>query len=187
MCWFDKLDRDRPSEPGGVVFVGSSSVRMWDLARSFPRVKPLNRGFGGSHVVDSARQVDRLVNRHKPRTVVLYAGDNDIAGGKSPDEVVRDFETFVTGVRKECPECRIVYIGIKPSLARWELRDSMQQTNSGIRRVCEATPSCQFVDVWTPMLGEDGRPRKELFVFDGLHMSPAGYDVWNKLVGPHIE
>jgi lysophospholipase L1-like esterase len=187
MCWFDKLDRDRPGQPGGVVFVGSSSIRMWDLARAFPKVKPLNRGFGGSHVADSVRQIDRLVNRHKPRTVVLYAGDNDITAGKTPDEVIRDFEAFVAGVRKSCPDCRIVYIGIKPSLARWELRDQMQQTNAGIRAVCQRSSNCEFVDVWDAMLGDDGHPRKELFIFDGLHLSPAGYAVWNGLVGPQIE
>ncbi|HEX6987132.1 MAG TPA: SGNH/GDSL hydrolase family protein [Planctomycetaceae bacterium] len=187
MCWFDKLDHDRPAKPGGVVFVGSSSIRMWDLARSFPGCKPLNRGFGGSHLADSVRHVDRLVLRHRPRTVVLYAGDNDIAAGKTPDEVVKDFEAFVAAVREELPETKIVYVGIKPSLARWELAEPMRAANAGVKAVCERTERCEFVDVWPAMLGDDGKPRKELFVFDGLHMSPAGYAIWNDLVGPHVE
>jgi lysophospholipase L1-like esterase len=184
---FDKLDAKKAPAPGGVVFVGSSSIRLWNLKQSFPKLVALNRGFGGSHLSDSVAEVDRLVLRHKPRVVVLYAGDNDIAGGKSAERVVKDFEAFVAAIHKELPETKVVYVGIKPSLARWRLADEMQKANTGIKAVCEKSDRCVFVDVWTPMLGEDGTPRKDLFVFDGLHMSPAGYAIWAKLVGPELK
>ena len=187
MAWFDQQDVRRPCKTGGVVFVGSSSIRMWDLNKSFPKVKPLNRGFGGSHLADSVAEIDRLVVRHKPRVVVLYAGDNDLAAGKSGEQVVKDYEAFVAAVREQLPETKIVYIGIKPSLARWGLADEMVNTNEALKASCEKCGNCRFVDVWTPMLAEDGTPRKDLFVWDGLHMKPEGYEIWTALVGPHIE
>jgi len=187
MKWFDAQDAKKTCPPGGVVFVGSSSIRMWNLPKSFPDLKPLNRGFGGSQLADSVAEVDRLVIRHRPRTVVVYAGDNDIAAGKSPEQVVKDLEAFVSEVHEALPETKIVYIGIKPSLARWKLADDMRKANGGLAEVCERHENCEFVDVWGPMLGEDGTPKKELFVWDGLHMTPDGYAVWAKLVGPHLE
>ena len=187
MKWFDQQDARRPCAPGGVVFVGSSSIRLWDLAKSFPKAKPLNRGFGGSHISDSVAEVDRLVVRHRPRVVVLYAGDNDLAAGKSVEQIVKDYEAFVAAVRAELPETKIVYIGIKPSLSRWRIADEALRANAALKESCEKCGRCEFVDVWAPMLGEDGTPRKELFVFDGLHMTPEGYAIWTALVGPHIE
>lgn len=187
MKWFDAQDATKTCPPGGVVFVGSSSIRMWNLPKSFPELKPLNRGFGGSHLSDSVAEVDRLVIRHRPRTVVVYAGDNDIAAGKSAGQVVADLEAFVLKVREALPETKIVYIGIKPSLARWKLAEEMKNANAGLKEVCDRHGNCEFVDVWGPMLCEEGTPRKELFVWDGLHMTPEGYEVWAALVGPHLE
>lgn len=187
MKLFDQQDARRPCAPGGVVFVGSSSIRLWDLARSFPKVKPLNRGFGGSHLADSVAEIDRLVLRHRPRAVVLYAGDNDLAAGKSPEQVVKDYEAFVAAIRERLPETKIVYIGIKPSLARWRLAEEAQRANAALKQACERCEDCEFVDVWTPMLGEDGMPKKDLYVWDGLHMTPEGYAIWTALVRPHIE
>lgn len=187
MRLFDEADKKAPTPPDGVVFVGSSSIRLWDLQKSFPDLAAVNRGFGGSELGDSVRHVDLLVLRHKPRVVVLYAGDNDIAHNKTPAKVVGDFKQFVAAVHKELPETKIVYIAIKPSLARWKLAEPMQQANAEIKGICENSENCEFVDVWSAMLGEDGKPRSELFVKDGLHMTPEGYEVWTALVKPHVE
>ena len=184
---FDKYDEEHPPQPGGIVFVGSSSIRLWDLHKSFPESKALNRGFGGSQIADSVRNLDRLVLRHKPAVVVMYAGDNDISGGKTPEVVLMDFEAFVAGIRKELPETKIAYIAIKPSIARWKLADTMQQANAAIKAFCERTEGCEFVDVWPAMLDEAGQPREELYVKDGLHLSAKGYAVWNELVRPHLK
>lgn len=183
---FDMLDRKHPSPPAGVVFVGSSSIRLWDLQKSFPDLDALNRGFGGSELADSVRYIDRLVLRHEPRLVVLYAGDNDIGRGKTPDQITADFDAFVAAVQKSLPETRIIYIGIKPSILRWNMAGAMQETNAKIAARCKAHRNCEFIDVWPAMLKDDGTPNRDLFVWDGLHMNDAGYAVWAKLVGPNL-
>lgn len=183
---FDQQDQEHPYPKGGIVFTGSSSIRLWDLEESFPNAELLNRGFGGSQIHDAVRHLDRLVLRHQPRIVVLYSGDNDINAGRSPGDVVADFQSFVDGIHKELPETKIVYIAIKPSLRRWNLAEPMSQANADIQKICEATAGCEYVDVWSPMLGADGKPRKELFVKDGLHLSSEGYALWTKLTAPHL-
>jgi lysophospholipase L1-like esterase len=186
MAKFAAQDREHPPQEGGVVFVGSSSIRLWDLEKSFPNLNAVNRGFGGSEVADSVKHVDLLVLRHKPRVVVLYAGDNDIAHEKTPEQVARDFDAFVSAVRKELPETKILYIAIKPSVARWKLADQIRDANSRIQAACEKDEHCEFVDVWPPMLGDDGKPKPELFNDDGLHMNDAGYAIWAKRLEPHL-
>ncbi len=181
---FAEQDRQSPFPQGGVVFVGSSSIRLWDLAKSFPQIEPapLNRGFGGSQLADSNRHLELLVLKHQPRVVVLYAGDNDISAGKSAQRVAEDFQEFQRRIVKALPETRVLYIAIKPSLARWRLAPEMQEANRLIRKACEADDRLTFVDVWTPLLGADGKPRPELFQEDGLHLNAEGYRVWSKLI-----
>jgi lysophospholipase L1-like esterase len=183
---FEERDRQSPPAPGGIVFVGSSSIRLWDLAASFPDLPAVNRGFGGSQLADSVRFAPRIVIPHRPRTIVLYAGDNDIASGKSPHEVARDFRSFVALVLGALPQARIVYISIKPSVARWHLSGRMREANDRIRAACSEDARLRFVDVWPAMLGADGKPRPELLVEDGLHLNPEGYRIWADLVRPHL-
>lgn len=187
MAAFEEQDRTSPFPPGGIVFVGSSSIRLWNLADSFPHLPILNRGFGGSQISDSVRHVDRLVLKHKPRTVVFYAGDNDIAAGKTPQSVLEDFKAFVGKVRGALPQTRIAFIGIKPSLQRWALVGKVREANALIRAYCETDERLGFVDVDGPMLGWDEKPREELLVADGLHLSPKGYELWTLLVRPFLD
>jgi lysophospholipase L1-like esterase len=187
MAAFEEADRRAHAAAGGVVFVGSSSIRLWDLARSFPDVRALNRGFGGSQIEDSVRHVDLLVIRHQPRTVIFYAGDNDIAAGKTPQQVSDDFKAFVKKVHAALPATRVAFIAIKPSIARWALVAKVREANALIRAYCEVDDRLGFVDVDGPMLGWDGKPRKDLFVADGLHLSGKGYDLWTTLVRPFLE
>lgn len=184
---FEQQDRESPPEKGGILFVGSSSIRMWDLNKHFPEHKPLNRGFGGSDVADSVHFADRIVLPYEPRLIVMYAGDNDIAGGKTACEVHADFQRFVGIVHHKLPEARIVYIAIKPSIKRWNLVHRMRAANALIFASCAEDDLLEFVDIDTPMIGKDGRPRPELFVEDGLHLSPAGYALWSELVKPHLQ
>jgi len=184
---FEAADREAPPRPGGVVFVGSSSIRLWDLEAGFPGLGAVNRGFGGSHVVHSADYAGRIVIPHAPRVIVFYAGDNDVAAGTTPERVAADFGRFVSEVRSALPEVEIIFIAIKPSPARWKWFAAQQETNRLIRRVCEAMPGLAYVDVVSPMLGPDGAPRVELFRSDGLHLSDEGYRLWNELVGPVLD
>ena len=187
MAAFEQQDRAAPFSPGGIVFVGSSSIRLWDLARSFPSMPILNRGFGGSQVIDSVTHAELLVVRHKPRLVVFYAGDNDIAADKTPATVLNDFKAFVAKVHAALPQTRIAFVAIKPSVQRWALIAKVREANGLVRRLCESDPRLGFVDVDGPMLGWDEKPRADLFVADGLHLSPKGYELWTTLVRPFLE
>lgn len=183
---FEKQDEKSPPPQGAILFVGSSSIRLWDLKESFPHHTTINRGFGGSEIADSVHFADRLILKHRPSTVVFYAGDNDIAKGKSPEQVAKDFASFVKVLHEELPQTKIVYIAIKPSIKRWNLSDTMQKANQLIQAQCKKSDQLVFVDVFPPMLGEDGKPRPELFIKDGLHLNKQGYQVWTKLILPHL-
>jgi lysophospholipase L1-like esterase len=184
---FEKQDQASPTDPGGVVFVGSSSIRMWDLEKSFPKAGYLNRGFGGSQIADSIEFAKQLVLKHKPRIVVMYAGDNDIAGGKSPEVVAGDFKTFRELLHEELPETQLIYIAIKPSLKRWEMWPQMDAANKLISAQCDKDERLAFADIIEPMLNETGTPLPGLFVKDGLHLSEAGYETWTKVLNSELE
>ncbi|MEZ6123837.1 MAG: SGNH/GDSL hydrolase family protein [Planctomycetaceae bacterium] len=179
---------EHPQEPGGIVFVGSSSIRRWDLKKSFPELSAVNHGFGGSEMSDAVRFFDRIVTPLKPATVVLYEGDNDIGKGKSPEQVHADFQQFVRLFREKLsPDSRLAFIAIKPSLKRWHLAEPIQKANQLVAADCLVDDRLTYIDVWAPMLGEDEKPRPELFVSDGLHLSEAGYQVWADVVRPALQ
>lgn len=184
---FETADRKMPPPENGILFVGSSSIRLWKLDEHFPGLPVINRGFGGSQVSDTLHFAERIVLPYRPRVIVLYAGDNDIAAGEPPEQVVEDFQQLVATIHRELPNTRIVFIAIKPSIARWKLYEKMNAANEHIEKHCEGDDRLRFVDVAAPMLGQDGRPREELFVDDGLHLSDAGYRLWTKLVRPHLD
>ncbi len=178
-------DKQAPPSKQGIVFVGSSSIRMWDLKESFPDLPAINRGFGGSQLSDSVEHFDRLVLPHQPRIVVLYAGDNDLAGGKkTPEQVTADFAAFQKKLRAALPECKLIFIGVKPSVARAKLLDKQRETNGLVRKSCEADKLSTFLDVEKPMQSADGQVRPDIFLKDGLHLNDAGYKIWNELLLP---
>lgn len=184
---FEESDRQAPPARGGVLFVGSSSIRLWhSLAEDFPGVKVINRGFGGSEIADSTFYVDRIVTPYRPRMVVLYAGDNDLANGKTPRQVFEDYKEFVGRVRRKLPDARIAFISIKPSPARASLLQSQKEANGLIKAHAARDKKLIYVDVFTPMLGGDGNPRPELFVADRLHMNEEGYRLWKSVIAPHV-
>ena len=185
---FEAEDKQNAPAKGGVVFIGSSSIARWsNLAESFPNLTVVNRGFGGSELADSAKYASRVVVPHAPRIVVLYAGENDLNRGVTPDVISADFGKFSGVIRKSLPSTRIVVIGLKPSLLRWKLRDGMHETNKLIRTRCAADRNCVYVDPWPSMIGKDGTPKPEFFVEDGLHMTPAGYKAWTQMLQPHLK
>ncbi len=181
---FEKWDSQNAFPKDGILFVGSSSVRLWQSAEAFPGLPVINRGFGGSTIPDSTHFADRIIFKYKPRTIVFYAGDNDIAGGRSPDRVVADYEAFAKAVHEKLPETKLIYIAIKPSVLRWKLWPKIQETNTRIEKLTKQNDHELYVDIATPMLGSDGQPRKELLRKDGLHMNPQGYEIWNKALAP---
>jgi lysophospholipase L1-like esterase len=185
---FTQADASNPPPRNGVVFVGSSSIVKWtSLERDFPGVKVINRGFGGSELGDSAFYADRIITPYQPRVVVVYAGDNDLNAGKTPEAVLVSFKEFVANVHAKLPTTRIVFIGVKPSPSRWKIHEEGEKTNALIAAECAKDKRLRFVDVWKPMLDAKGEPRRELFVADMLHMNAAGYAIWTPLVAPHLK
>ena len=184
---FEAADQQRPPTKGGILFVGSSSIRMWDVQHSFPELLVVNRGFGGSQIEDSTHFAERIIGTHEPRAIVFYAGDNDIGSGKSAETVAAHFEQFVAKVRGKLPETEILFIAIKPSGSRWKHIETQRAANERIRTICERGPRLTFVDVVKPMLGKDGQPREELFLKDRLHMTGAGYAIWNEQLRPLLQ
>ena len=184
---FERWDAKNAWPEKPVLFVGSSSIRMWKTREAFPRLAVVNRGFGGSHISDVNHYFDQVVKPYHARVILLYAGDNDVADNKGAEQVLEDYREFVRKVRELDADTPVIYIPIKPSLARWNLWPTMREANELIRKMSEADEKLYFVDVATPLLGADGKPRKELLLDDGLHLNEAGYKMWTEIVGPVIE
>ena len=171
------------SAKGSIVFVGSSSIRLWDLKKSFPDRITSNHGFGGSEISDSIEFFERIVVPVQPQAVVLYAGDNDIGKGKTADTVVAHFKEFVGRCEKLLKNgTPVVFIAIKPSLKRLEKAAIMEEANTRVRAICDQSPNLLFVDIWKPMLDETGKPMADIFKSDGLHLNDKGYEIWNREV-----
>jgi lysophospholipase L1-like esterase len=183
----EKRLKDSPPKPDSDFFVGSSTIRLWDLKKSFPDLNAVNVGFGGSRIPDSTHFAPRILVPYKPRTIVFYAGDNDLAGGRSPKQVADDFSAFAATIRRDLPKTRIVFIAVKPSIARWKLRDKQQEANLLVKDVCGKDPQLKLLDLGPKMLGSDGKPNPDLFVKDGLHLSAKGYEIWAPAVADSLK
>lgn len=184
---FEESDRESPPVPGGLLFVGSSSIRRWDLEPYFPQLDVLNRGFGGSQLSDVIHYVDEVITPYQPRLIVFYEGDNDLSAGKSAERVRDDLFKLLDLLRTKSPESTLLFLSIKPSPARRELWPEMQRANSLIKRAAEQDSHLQYVDVATPMLSPDGSFRPELYVEDELHMNEKGYAIWASVLNPILE
>jgi lysophospholipase L1-like esterase len=181
-------DAAHPHPPGGVLFVGSSSIRLWGDLESQFRDLPvvIKRGFGGSQLSDCVSHLSRLVLRYRPGTVLVYAGDNDLAAGVPAAEVLRRFTAFVEGVHRELPRTRILYISIKPSPLRVALMPEIREANALIRDYADREGLVDFIDVYTPMLDASGLPRRDLFGDDQLHLNGKGYALWTRVIAAEL-
>ncbi len=185
---FERADSIQAPPQGANLFVGSSSIRLWEtLQQDFPDQMVINRGFGGSELSDALHFADRIILPYRPRSVIVYAGDNDLAHGKKPEEILSDYKQLVRLIHEKLPGTRIGYISVKPSLARWNLVDEIRKTNKLIKRYSSHDHLLWYIDIFTPMLGKDGAPRKELFGPDGLHLNKKGYALWKNVVKPYLE
>lgn len=184
---FEEADAASPQAPGQVLFVGSSSIKRWDLTTSFPRLDALNRGFGGSQLSDVIHFADRVIAPYDPRLIVLYAGDNDIAAGKSAERVRDDVLLLARIVGKMAPDAPVLFLAIKPSPSREDDWPEMRRANTLIANASESVDHLVFIDIATPMLGPDDEMRPELYVEDELHLSREGYELWTKVLTPHLD
>ena len=186
---FKSADSVKAPPQNAIVFVGSSSFRMWkDLQNAFPRHVVINRGFGGSslpHVIDYA---DEIVIPYKPKQVVIYCGENDFTNDTVTSKIVTDrFVTLFNLLRKELPRTEIVFVSMKPSPSRQRLMTEIEAANDAIRDFLQSKKRAAYVDIWDDMLDKNGAPRKELFLKDMLHMNEAGYAIWQKAIAPHLK
>ena len=166
-----------------MLFVGSSSIRLWrSLATDFPDRAAINRGFGGSRIADATHYADRLVAPYQPRAIVLYAGDNDLAEGCTPEQVRNAFAAFVRRARSLDAGVPIAFIAIKPSMARGSLLPQIRRANSLVRDYARGQKGVDYLDAFTPMLGPAGAPQPKWFGDDGLHLNRQGYRLWAGLV-----
>jgi lysophospholipase L1-like esterase len=178
---FAELDREAPPPECPVLFVGSSSIRLWSTLKEDMAPLPIhNRGFGGSTIAQSNMYFDRIVSPYRPRAIVLYAGENDLDGGQSPDAVATEFRRFLEMKRAKLGKTPVFYISAKPSKQRFGQLARQSELNAAIRQLAASSADLTFIDVVTPML-RDGRPQ-DLYVDDGLHMNAAGYAIWRGLV-----
>ena len=182
---FERADMTSPPPADPVLFVGSSSVRMWtSLAADFPDYPVMNRGFGGSHMSDLLYYFDRVVTVYDPALILVYEGDNDLSGGKSVDQVYADYLQFVALVKERLPEANVAFIATKGSPSRAQYLEVTRQLNERLEALAATDSRLWFIDVFTPMLNESGQPRPELFGSDMLHMNSAGYELWRSIVEP---
>jgi lysophospholipase L1-like esterase len=180
-------EMESPLVTGGILFTGSSSIRLWNtLAEDYPEVELANRGFGGSQISDLIGYFDRVVMPGKPRQIIIYAGTNDINAGESAEQVLADFATLCGMIERALPGTKIALIGAAPNPARWEQREEQQQFNAMASAYCERM-GYDYIDVWTPMMGEDGLPSRDIYVEDKLHMNDAGYAMWQQIVSPYLD
>lgn len=187
---FEAADKASPPAPGQVLFIGSSSVRMWTTLVADMKPAPvINRGFGGSRTADVMAVFDRIVLPYKPSVIVYYCGDNDLGMDNTDSQAVADgFIAFDKRARAEWPGVKVMYIAIKPSVQRWKNWEAMRRTNEIVRAYCEKTPGATYLDIVTPALTADGKPDPMTFREDGLHLNEKGYAIWKNVVrGPVVE
>ncbi len=166
-----------PREP--VLFYGSSSIRLWEtLAEDFSGLAVLNRGFGGSTLAECVQEMDRLVFPVQPRAVVLYAGENDLDQGATPEEVEDLFREFAERLDDRLGLVPLIFISIKPSPSRAWAFPQIRETNDRVRAALAGWPNARFLDVFPLMLDGAGKVRHEFFTEDWLHLSRAGYLLW---------
>jgi lysophospholipase L1-like esterase len=183
---FERADEKNPPAPDGIVVVGSSSIVKWrpTIQKDLAPLKVIPRGFGGSTMNDALYYVDRIVNKYRPRAVVVYEGDNDIAAGISPQKISDTFTAFVAAIHKKLPETHIYLISIKPSPSRKSLWPKSVEANNLMHATCDADKTLTYVSIVEPMFDAGGKVKSDLFNLDRLHMNAKGYALWRSILRP---
>jgi lysophospholipase L1-like esterase len=189
MLWYEdeiqRLEKERSAltYTPDTLFFGSSSIRQWtDLCRDFKNLNPVNLGFGGSTLAACAWFFDRIMSGYQPERIIVYAGDNDLADGRHPQEVCLFFKGLTEAVSEKYGSVPCYFISLKPSVARWGLVDQFKYTNEIILKEINRHPNLAWVDIFTPMLNDKGEPNPDYFVADGLHLSKKGYELWGTIL-----
>lgn len=185
---FEENDKALMPKSNGILFVGSSSIRLWkNVAQDMAPMPVINRGFGGATIGEVNYYFKRIVAKYHPRFLVFYAGENDLFHPEvSVDSVVNDFNRFRDSMRVYEPQCRMYFVSVKPSPARWHFQEKFTEANKRFQAICASDPNWMYVDIVPQMLTADGRPRKDIFRSDSLHMNSFGYADWTGIIKPKL-
>ncbi|HRE50576.1 MAG TPA: GDSL-type esterase/lipase family protein [Flavitalea sp.] len=185
---FKKADIESPPPVNAILLVGSSSFTIWkDVADYFPEYTIINRGYGGSKLTDLIDYVDDVIIPYKPKQVVIYCGENDVAGDPvTADDVLQRFTTLFQMIRKGLPDASIAYVSMKPSPSREKFLPVITEGNAKIRDFLATQPKTSYIDIYQAMLDAEGKMRPELFQDDMLHMNPKGYAIWKEVMQPYL-
>jgi len=185
---FEKADVSNPPPKGGIEFIGSSTITKWTtLAQDFPGLPVFNRGFGGSQIKDTSFFASRIIIPYAPRIIVFHAGDNDLAAGATPEQVIADLKELIELVHAKLPETEFCYVSLKPSVKRERLRPEQQKVNEGAMELSKSNPRFHYIDEYHMVTDANGNPRPELFAADDLHLSEEGYKLLVERVRPFLK
>lgn len=185
---FKAQDKLNPPPKNAILFVGSSSIRMWkSLDKDFPAHTVLNRGFGGSTLLDLEYYLNDIVLPYQPKQIIIYSGENDVAGGNiSAEELLERFQSVFEGIRAEMPKVPIAFVSMKPSPSREQYMPVLEEGNAMVKDYLKNKPNTQYIDIYSPMLDGDGKPKADIFLEDKLHMNEKGYQIWTDVIGPYL-
>ena len=186
---FKKQDSISFPPAKAILFVGSSSFRMWDdVQEDFPGYTIINRGFGGSAFPDVILYANDIILPYKPKQIVIYCGENDFAGNDSlnAEEVTKRFIELFTIIRKRFKKVHIAYVSMKPSPSRKKLLVKFEAANMMIKQFLEKKKRADYIDVYHAMLLGDRAPITDIFLDDKLHMNAKGYAIWQKIIQPYL-
>lgn len=187
---FVKADSIAMPAKESILFVGSSSFRMWtDIHNYFPGYPILNRGFGGSSLTDMIHYANETIIKYKPKKIYIYCGENDIASSDTvkPALVLARFKQLLQIIRKQLnPNTPVVFVSLKASIARWSMEDRIVASNKLIKEFIATQKYIKFLDVHTAMLDKDGKVLNDIFIEDNLHMNAKGYAIWQKIIAPTL-
>jgi hypothetical protein len=190
MIWYEEdvkqleIKRTKLNYVPRVIFYGSSSIRLWNtLDADFEEFQPVNLGFGGSTLAACVWFFERIMHSYNPEAMVIYAGDNDLGDGRNPEEVFIFFKQLTDEVARLFGDIPCYFISLKPSIARWPLVDKYRYTNSLIENeIIHRHKNWQFVNIFNQMMDGSGKPVREYYDKDGLHLSSTGYTLWKNAV-----
>ena len=184
---FEAEDRATPAAPGGTLFVGSSSIRYWDVAREFPALRPIRRGYGGSHVSDTVHYAPRIIFPYQPSLIVFYAGDADVAANTSGEQIAADTKTLLALIHARLPGTPVVVIGTKPSPLHWAHMPAIRAANAILKKDLAGDQLAAYTDAEAALLGPDGQPRADFYTENRLNLNDRGYAAWTAALRPTIE
>ena len=182
---FEKLDKTEKYSDQSVLFVGSSSIRLWNTLKEDMAPYPvIQRGFGGSNSPAVLQYIKRIAYPHRFRAVVIFIA-NDITGSPNdltPQASAGNFREIVRTIRVKYRKQPIFIVEITPCVSRWKYWPQIQQDNALLKSFCQKKDHLYFIETAGSYLNEKGEPRDELFREDHLHLNSEGYKIWGKLI-----